>query len=117
MIQTIPNNLSVENLKQWLTNDPISPFVIDVRECAEVALAPFPNSDLNLPLSKSEEWIESLRELIPANRKIVVLCHKGVRSWHFCSWLIEQEFEQEIWNLDGGIDSWSLNIDCTIPRY
>ncbi len=117
MRQETPKPLSVEELNQWLNNKAIKPFVIDVREDAEISIAPFPQSHLNLPLSRSEEWLDSLRETLPFDRKIVVLCHKGIRSWHFGCWLIEQDFKQEILNLDGGIDSWSLKIDSTIPRY
>ena len=47
----------------------------------------------------------------------MVLCHAGIRSLHFGQWLLEQEWGLDVWNLDGGIDAWSLQVDPTTPRY
>ena len=33
------------------------------------------------------------------------------------SWLIEQGREGEVWNLEGGIDAWSVQVDPSVPRY
>ena len=41
----------------------------------------------------------------------------GVRSFRFCQWLLEHELVSQIWNLDGGIDGWSINVSSEIPRY
>jgi rhodanese-related sulfurtransferase len=47
----------------------------------------------------------------------VVLCHAGVRSWQFGCWLMEAQGYGEVWNLQGGIDAWSVNVDPSVPRY
>ena len=48
---------------------------------------------------------------------VVVLCHAGVRSQHFGLWLLEQKTHGEVWNLEGGIDAWSVQVDSQVPRY
>ena len=48
---------------------------------------------------------------------MVVVCHAGVRSHHFGLWLLEQPWNLEVWNLDGGIDAWSVQVDPSVPRY
>ena len=48
---------------------------------------------------------------------MVVICHAGVRSLHLGLWLLQQMPELEVWNLEGGIDAWSLQVDPSVPRY
>ena len=117
MTKANPKSLSAEKLNEWLKGATQKPILIDVREEQEIAIAPFPEQVIHLPLSQSQEWGKSLSTLIPNNKPIVVLCHAGIRSWQFSTWLIEQGWKEEIWNLDGGIDSWSINIDPSVPRY
>ncbi len=112
-----PKNLTAKELNEWLNKTTEKVFLIDVREDQEIALAPFPGKVLHLPLSKSSEWINSLQKKLPTNEPIVVLCHAGVRSWNFSIWLLEQGFIETVWNLEGGIDAWSVNIDSNVPRY
>ncbi len=117
MQNTSPKNINAKELQHWLGKSSQKPFLIDVRENNEIESAPFPEKVLHLPLSKAEEWIPTLPSRLPQKQPLVILCHAGVRSFQFCSWLIEQGFEQEIWNLEGGIDSWSITVDPTVPRY
>jgi len=51
------------------------------------------------------------------DRPVAVLCHAGVRSWNFACWLIEQHGYEQVWNLEGGIDAWSMTVDPGVPRY
>jgi rhodanese-related sulfurtransferase len=46
-----------------------------------------------------------------------VLCHAGIRSWQFGCWLMEAQGFPRVWNLHGGIDAWSVEVDPTVPRY
>jgi rhodanese-related sulfurtransferase len=55
--------------------------------------------------------------LLRRDRPVVVLCHAGVRSWQFACWLMEAHSYSEVWNLQGGIDAWSVRVDPSIPRY
>jgi rhodanese-related sulfurtransferase len=50
------------------------------------------------------------------DRPIVVMCHAGVRSRHVAAFLIANGFEH-VFNLDGGVDAWSTDVDPKIPRY
>ena len=93
------------------------PVLLDVREAEELDLAPFPYSVVHLPLSKPIDWIKDEVCKLDCNQKVVVICHRGIRSWNFGQWLIDQDFGLAVWNLDGGIDAWSVNIDPSVPRY
>ena len=112
-----PRPISAPDLQLWLQGDAASPQVVDVREAQELAMAKFPNDVLHLPLSASSEWIETLQSRLVPNQPVVVLCHAGVRSHHFGLWLLDQAWGLEVWNLEGGIDAWSTQVDDTVPRY
>ncbi len=91
--------------------------LIDVREDEELAIARLPLPELHLPLSRSAEWMERLDTLLDASRPVAVFCHAGVRSWHFGCWLMQQKGFPQVWNLQGGIDAWSVEVDRSVPRY
>ncbi len=87
--------------------------LIDCREPAERAICSIEPS-LFLPM---REIPERLSELEPhRNRHIVVHCHGGIRSLQVTQWLRRQGFNN-VQNLSGGIDAWSLQIDNSVPRY
>ena len=117
MNKKTPKIISAKDLHHWLLNKSPLPLLIDVREDEEIALAPFPGSILHLPLSKSSTWLDSLSERFEDLCDVVVICHSGIRSWNFVVWLIEQDWELDVWNLEGGIDAWSVDVDSTVPRY
>ena len=85
--------------------------LIDVREPEEFELARVEGAEL-LPLSRFQEWAGALD---PA-RETVVMCHHGVRSAQVCAFLARSGFGK-LYNLAGGIDRWSTEIDPTVPRY
>lgn len=91
--------------------------LVDVREDEELALARLAHPVLHLPLSRSAEWMGELEQRLERDRPVAVLCHAGVRSWHFACWLVEQHGYGEVWNLQGGIDAWSVEVDPSVPRY
>ena len=118
MNQKIPSDLSPKELNEILEDDSSEkPFIIDVREDNEVAIASFPFSVLHLPLSKAEYWSVKIDQLLPKDKPIVVICHAGVRSLNFGIWLLEQGVTKSVWNLVGGIDAWSIDVDQSVPRY
>jgi rhodanese-related sulfurtransferase len=117
MNKSIPSNISPKELHRLLLKDPSEFVLVDVREDQELAIAPFPGQVLHLPLSKASLWIKELPVKLMNTKSIVVICHSGVRSWDFATWLIEQGWGHEVWNLEGGIDAWSANVDRTVPRY
>jgi rhodanese-related sulfurtransferase len=91
--------------------------LVDVREEQELAWARLPHPVLHLPLSRSAEWLAELDQRLERDRPIAVLCHAGVRSWQFACWLVEQQGYGQVWNLQGGIDAWSVEVDPGVPRY
>ena len=91
--------------------------LVDVREDQEIELARLPYPVVHLPLSRSGEWMASIDAQLDRDRPIAVLCHAGVRSWHFACWLIEEHSFGSVWNVQGGIDAWSVDVDRSVPRY
>lgn len=85
--------------------------LIDVREPEEFALARIADAEL-LPLSEFQSWSGKLNP----DEEIVFMCHHGVRSANVCNYLAQSGF-QNLWNLSGGIDAWTLEVDRTVPRY
>ena len=118
MEKNIPTDISPRELNKILVENSFEkPFIIDVREEHEIAFASFSFSVLNLPLSQAKDWSARLSELLPKDQPIVVVCHLGVRSLKFGVWLLEQGITESVWNLVGGIDAWSNDVDQSIPRY
>ena len=112
-----PKNINAFDLNKWFNSEEENPFVIDVREDSELEIASFPKIVLHLPISKgSVEYVKS-RIGDVNDKKFVVLCHAGIRSYNFGQWSLDNNLVNEIWNLEEGIDGWSRYIDQTIPRY
>ena len=87
------------------------PLLLDVRRADEVAFAPFKGA-LHIPMN---EIPARMGELDPAT-PIVAICHSGVRSMQVARFLDAQGFA-ELFNLTGGIDAWSVEVDPSVPRY
>jgi len=118
MNHNIPLNISPKELNKMLEDDSSNkPFIVDVREDNEIAIASFSFSVLHLPLSKVSDWSPKIVELLPKDQPIVVVCHAGVRSLNFGIWLLEKRITKSVWNLVGGIDAWSTDVDQSVPRY
>ena len=118
MNQNIPLNISPKELNKILEDDSSEkPFIVDVREDNEIAIASFPFSVLHLPLSKAANWSAKISELLPKDQPVGIVCHAGVRSLNFGIWLLEQGITKSVWNLVGGIDAWSTDVDQSVPRY
>ncbi len=112
-----PKSLSVYNLNDWINSEEENPIIIDVREAMELQIANFPYTNVHIPMSKvSRDYLSSILCKYKG-KKIVVLCHMGIRSYNFCTFLLENNFIEEVWNLENGIDGWSKYIDSKVPRY
>lgn len=102
--------ISVQTLKQWL--DEGKDFtLLDVREDNEVAFAHIKGHQ-HIPM----HLIPIRHAEIDDSKPLVIYCHHGMRSFQTGLYLNDMGFE-EIFNLEGGIDAWSREIDSTIPRY
>ena len=112
-----PKPIQASELQEWLHGERSSPQLVDVREEVELAIAAFPSAVLHRPLSQSKAWLGMLQADLNPDQAVVVVCHAGVRSFHFGLWLLDQPWGLEVWNLEGGIDAWSLQVDPSVPRY
>ena len=112
-----PKTINANSLNDWFASDKVNPIIIDVRETAELEIATFPMEFLHIPISKvSLEYVQG--EVCKfLDRKIVVICHAGIRSYNFAKWSLDNKIFSEIWNLEEGIDGWSRYIDPKVPRY
>jgi adenylyltransferase/sulfurtransferase len=86
-------------------------FLLDVREPWEYARAKLEGSQL-IPLGTIPQSLGKLDR----NAEIVAYCHHGMRSADAVGFLLQQGY-QNVKNLVGGIDAWSVQIDPSIPRY
>jgi rhodanese-related sulfurtransferase len=85
--------------------------VLDVREMWEYQTASLPNS-LHIPMSQLVARIDE----IPRDQPIACLCHHGMRSMQVAVFLERQGY-QKLYNVEGGIDAWSRQIDSSVPVY
>jgi monothiol glutaredoxin len=53
---------------------------------------------------------------LPKDKKVVLYCHHGVRSQHAAELLLSQGFKS-VFNVAGGIDAWSSEVDPSVARY
>ncbi|MDE2160118.1 MAG: sulfurtransferase [Burkholderiales bacterium] len=91
------------------------PLLLDVREPWEVALAAIRIdgcNTLHIPMNS----IPARLGEIDAAQPVVCICHHGVRSAQVVAFLERQGFEA-VYNLAGGIDAWSQQVDAGVPRY
>jgi rhodanese-related sulfurtransferase len=85
--------------------------LLDVREDDELAVAAVAGA-VHIPM---REVPARLAEL-DADKPLVVMCHSGGRSRRVAEYLAANGF-RTVFNLKGGIDSWSTQLDSQIPRY
>ncbi|MFL6589578.1 MAG: molybdopterin-synthase adenylyltransferase MoeB [Chthoniobacterales bacterium] len=85
--------------------------LIDVRQPYEYEIARIDGARL-IPLGELQEHAGEL----PRDGTLVMQCHSGGRSEHAALLLREAGFEN-VFNLEGGIDAWSVQIDPSVPRY
>lgn len=88
-------------------------FLLDVREADEVETARIPGAHW-IPLAELPQRVDELPP--PGECPVVVHCHHGGRSEKAARQLQALGFE-DVENLDGGIEAWSLTVDPSVPRY
>lgn len=101
-------NVSVIDINKQLDAETV---LLDVREPWEYELCHIDGS-ISIPMS---EITTRINELNP-DAKTVVICHHGMRSLQVAQFLETNGFQQ-IYNMEGGIDAWALEIDNTMERY
>jgi rhodanese-related sulfurtransferase len=101
-------NISVNELDKLKKSENV--YILDVRTYEEFAFANI--GGVHIPL---DELADRFNE-VPKNQKIFCLCHHGVRSLYACQILSQLGFK-DVWNIEGGIENWSLMVDPQIARY
>lgn len=87
------------------------PVLLDVREGEELAICALPGV-VHIPLGElTRRW----EELDPA-AELVCICHHGIRSARAAAFLERAGFAR-VWNLSGGVERWSCEVDPALPRY
>ena len=88
------------------------PFLlIDVREPWEYETCRIEGAQL-IPM----RTIPANLQRLDVDQDVICYCHHGQRSLDVAAWLRGQGIESAQ-SLAGGIDSWSMEIDPTVPRY
>ena len=85
--------------------------LLDVREPGELAIARL-GGETHIPMGVLPVRAGELDRA----RRVVVICHHGSRSALAARWLRGQGFES-VFDLAGGIDGWSRDVDPSVPRY
>jgi rhodanese-related sulfurtransferase len=106
--------ISVSELLALCGSSP-APLLLDVREPWESQLASIRIEAVNSLAIPMGQIPARLAELAPA-QPVVCYCHHGVRSLQVVAFLQRAGFAR-VYNLAGGIDAWSLEIDAAVPRY
>ncbi len=85
--------------------------LVDVRPPAERDIAA-----VTVPFQGLEDGgLERLLAL-PKDAPLAFLCHHGGRSAQAAMYFAQQGFS-DVYNVVGGIDAWSLEVDPAVPRY
>jgi rhodanese-related sulfurtransferase len=105
---------------QWLASQSDgSPLVLDVREPWEThtaSIQPLPDAPAFDVLFMPMQSIPQRLNELPQDRTIACLCHHGIRSQQVAAFLLNRGFEQVV-NIAGGIDAWSLELDASVATY
>ncbi|CAN5516710.1 molybdopterin-synthase adenylyltransferase MoeB [soil metagenome] len=108
-IASVPT-IDVQELHAKLTAGE-RPTLLDVREMFEDEIARIDGRML-IPLGELPQRLQE----IPCAGEVIVYCHSGVRSAHATQVLRQAGFER-VYNLAGGIDAWSREVDPAVARY
>ena len=85
--------------------------VIDVRPAEDRAQAPFPQ-----PHDVLDMDTRARLEALPKDLPLAFLCHHGNSSRQAAEYFRGLGFH-DLYNVEGGIDAWSREIDPKVPRY
>ena len=85
--------------------------LLDVREHVELTLASVAGA-MHIPMREIPARLAELDH----DKALVVMCHSGGRSHRVAEYLLANGF-LTVFNLKGGIDAWSTQLDSHVPRY
>ncbi len=93
--------------------------MFDAREAFELVDVRTPEEWERASIAGAQLFDEGLeRKLAGLDRAttLVFQCHHGVRSLQAAEHYVRKGF-RNVYNLQGGIDAWSVTVDPTVPRY
>ncbi|WP_372751613.1 rhodanese-like domain-containing protein [Labilibaculum sp.] len=85
--------------------------LLDVREHSELQICSLKGAK-HIPMGH----IASKMGELPKHKDLIVFCHMGVRSRHVINYLRKNGYTRAF-NLRGGIDRWSMEVDPSLRRY
>ena len=107
----VPELTPTEFCKRWPAGEWEQVTLLDVREPAEIEAASVADTT-NIPMMEIPARLQELSR----DGVIVIMCHSGGRSRRVAGFLSASGFSR-VFNLTGGIDAWSVEIDPSVPRY
>lgn len=104
--------LTPSKIKQFISDK--SAILIDVRTPEEFEIVNLNHigEHLHIPMDTIESRVSELDK----EQNYVIYCHHGVRSMHVQYFLLQNGFDQ-VYNLVGGIDAWTNEVEPDLPRY
>jgi len=102
-------SMSVQQLHDHIIAGTVD--VIDVRPAQDRARVPFPH-----PHEVLDEDSRERLEALPKDLPLAFICHHGNSSRQAAEYFRGLGFH-DLYNVEGGIDAWSLEIDPKLPRY
>ena len=109
-MQQASHDIGVHQLAE-MRNDGAPHLVLDIREPEELAVCVI-NGSVTIPMQRVPDELEGL----PRENPLIVVCHHGMRSAMVTEFLRKNGFDNA-WNLAGGIDAWSRQIEPDMLRY
>ena len=100
--------LDVQALKKLMDEGRVK--VIDVRPAEDRALAPFSGAEV-LDADSHDRLVG-----LPKDTALAFICHHGNSSRRAAEHFRERGF-RTLYNVEGGIEAWSREVDPSVPRY
>jgi rhodanese-related sulfurtransferase len=105
-----PIAMTVTAVADLRTQNPAT-VILDVREPHELAIAHVEGA-LHIPMQTIPNRLAEL----PREAPLAVMCHHGARSMAVVNFLRKAGYSNAF-NITGGIDAWSRELDSAIPQY
>jgi adenylyltransferase/sulfurtransferase len=110
VISQITHLQPIELKKKFNAGDPV--VLVDVREPYESDISSI--GGYRIPFGEFSGRIHELES--ERDKDVVLYCRDGIRSTK-AAYLLEQADFRNVYNLEGGINAWSREVDPTIPQY
>ncbi len=102
--------VTVQELKSMMDNK-VDFQLIDIRELHEVETASIGGT--HIPMGEVMDNLDKIAK----DKPVVIHCKSGGRSGNMVNLLTSHLGMNNLYNLQGGILSWSDQIDTSIPKY